>query len=248
MRHTLFRTTVKSEKRKYKLSDLDVATDISQNQAEVAPIQQEKMLPQSEVDRIVGAVRAKERAAAESQYRGNQQGMGGMQAPAYDEDALIEKATQRMQAQHEEQQRLAQEQQHRAQIDAVAKTYLDKMKQGPTLYQDFEEVTKGFKPNKYPQIAVMAAELENTPDIIYDLRKNPQKLATLQMFALNEDYDELREELTKLSKSIKRNEQSLANNTKSPTPLTKLKSSAIAGQDTGKRTISDLRKDPKYRV
>ena len=129
-----------------------------------------------------------------------------------------------------------------------AKTYLEKMKQGPTLYDDFEEVTKNFKPNKYPQIAVMAAELENTPDIIYDLRKNPQKLATLQMFALNEDYDELREELTKLSKSIKRNEQSLANNTKSPTPLTKLKSSAIAGQDTGRLTISDMRKDPKFRV
>ena len=209
-----------------------------------API--EKMVPQSEVDKIVGAVRAKERQAVESQYRN--QGMGGMQAPQFDEEALLAKATQRMQAQQEEQQRAQQEQRQREQIDSVAKTYLEKMKQGPTLYDDFEEVTKTFKPNKYPQIAVMAAELENTPDIIYDLKKNPQKLATLQMFALNEDYDELRDELTKLSKSIKRNEQSLANNTQSPKPLTRLKSSAIAGQDTGKRTISDMRKDPRYKV
>ena len=230
------------------MSDIDVATDISQNQAEVAPIQSEKMLPQSEVDKIVGAVRAKERAAVEAQYRGQQQGMGGMQAPQFDEEAMLDKATQRMQAQLDEQRRAHEEQEQRSKIDAVAKNYLEKMKQGPTLYEDFTEVTKGFKPDKYPQIAVMAAELENTLDIIYDLRKNPSKLATLQMFALNEDYDELREELTKLSKSIKRNEQSLASNTKSPTPLTKLKSSAIAGQDTGKRTISDMRKDPKYRV
>ena len=229
------------------MSDVDVATDISQNQAEaVAPVQQEKMVPQSEVTRAV--VAAKKRAEEEAATKYQQQGMGGMQAPAYDEEAIIEKATQRMQAQHQEQQREAAEKQQRAQIDEVAKTYLDKMKQGATLYDDFEEVTKGFKPNKYPQIAVMATQLENTPDIIYDLRKNPQKLATLQMFALNEDYDELREELTKLSKSIKRNEQSVANNTKSPAPLTKLKSSAVAGQDTGKRTISDMRKDPRYKV
>ncbi len=231
------------------MSDTDVATDISQQEAPVQQAPQEKMLPQSEVDKIVGARLARERAQLEAQYRNNQ-GMGGMQqqAPAIDEEAILEKATQRMQSQLEAQQKEAAEAQQRAQVDAMARTYLEKMKQGPTLYDDFEEVTKGFKPNKYPQVAVIAAELENTPDIIYDLRKNPQKLATLQMFALNEDYDELREELTKLSKSIKNNSQSLANNQKSPQPLTKLKSSAFAGQDTGKRTISDMRKESRFKV
>ena len=230
------------------MSDVDVATDISQNQAEaVIPAQQERMVPQSEVTRAVVAAKKRAEEEAAARYQGHQ-GMGGMQAPQFNEDAIVEKATQRMQAQLQEQQRVAAEQQQRDKIDAVARTYLDKMKQGATLYEDFEDVTKGFNPNKYPQIAVMAAELENTPDIIYDLRKNPQKLATLQLFALSEDYDGLREELTKLSKSIKRNEQSLANNTQSPKPLTRLKSSAIAGQDTGKRTISDMRKDPRYKV
>ena len=232
------------------MSDTDVATDISQTEASQQPAPQEKMLPQSEVDKIVGARLARERAQLEAQYRGQNQGMGGMQPqmPAINEEAILEKATQRMQSQLEAQQKEAQEAQQRAQIDAMARTYLEKMKQGPTLYEDFDEVTKGFKPNKYPQVAVIAAELENTPDIIYDLRKNPQKLATLQMFALNEDYDELREELTKLSKSIKNNAQSLSQNQKSPQPLTKLKSSAFAGQDTGKRTISDMRKESKYKV
>ena len=57
------------------MSSEDVATDIGQNQAEA----QEKMLPQSEVDRIVGARVARERAQMESQYRQQQpaQGMGG---------------------------------------------------------------------------------------------------------------------------------------------------------------------------
>ena len=228
------------------MSDMDVATDIGQNQAEAAPVLQEKMLPQSEVDKIVGAVRAKERAQMQSQQV--QQGMGGaQQQPAFDKQALMDEMSAMMQAKQDEARASAEQEQQRAQIDAAAGTYLEKMKQGSTLYDDFHEVTKSFKPGKYPQVALIAAEMENTPDIIYELKKNPQKLATLQMFALNEDYDELREEITKLSKSIKRNEQAVANNTKSPQPLSRIKSSAAAGQDTGKRTVSDLRKDPKFR-
>ena len=53
--------------------------------------------------------------------------------------------------------------------------------------------------------------------------------------------------MTKLSKSIQRNEEAVNNNQRSPSPLSKLKSSAAAGSDTGKRGISDLRKQPWLR-
>lgn len=228
------------------MSDVDVATDLSQNQAEAAPVVQEKMLPQSEVDKLVGAVRAKERASIEAQYRGNTGSMGGMQPQEFDRDALLKEAAQMMQTQMAEKQREHEETQQRAQIDNLAKEYLEKMKQGPTLYSDFEEVTKGFSPAKYPQVTILAGQMENTPDIIYELKKNPQKLTHLHVLALT-DPEEAQIEMTRLSKSIKRNEDALANNSKSPSPLSKLKTSATAGQDTGKRRVSDLRKDPRFK-
>lgn len=228
------------------MSDIDVATDMGQNQGEAQPVIQEKMLPQSEVDRLVGAVRAKERASIEAQYR-QSGGMGGVQQPeAIDKQSLIEEARKAMQEQWDARERELEEQTQRAQIDKLAADYLEKMKQGPTLYEDFKEVTKSFNPGKYPQLTLLASRMENTPDIIYDLKKNPQKLAMLHVLAMT-DPEEAEIEMTKLSKSIKRNEDALANNMKSPTPLSKLKSSARAGQDTGKRTVSDLRRDPRFR-
>ncbi len=228
------------------MSSEDAALDVSQQQAEAQPVVQEKMVPQSEVDRLVGAVKAKERQAYETQ-RGQQGGMGGMQSAGFDKEAMMGEVTRMLEERETERKRNEQEQQERAAIDEIAKQYDEKMKQGPMLYDDFKDVTGGFKPGKYPAIAVMAAQMENTPDIIYELRKNPTKLAALQTFALQGDDDTLREEMTKLSKSIKRNEEQIANNTKSPKPLSKLKSSATAGQDTGSRRVSDLRKDPRYR-
>ena len=231
------------------MSDIDVATDISQSQGEVQPpVQQERMIPQSKVNEIVTAKLHKEREALEAQYRGNTGSMGGMQQSpsSFDKDALMEEMKSTWRAEIEKQQREAEEAQQKAQIDAVAKDYLERMKQGPELYEDFQEVTKGFSPAKYPQVTILAAQMENTPDIIYELKKNPQKLTHLHVLALT-DPEEAQAEMTRLSKSIKRNEEALANNSKSPSPLSKIKTSARAGQDTGKRTVSDLRKDSRFR-
>lgn len=229
------------------MSDIDVATDINQEQAEAqAPVMQEKMIPQSKVNEIVTARLHREREALEEQYRGKQS-MGGMPAQsAFDKDALMEEMKSVWRSEIEKQQREAEEAQQKAQIDRVAQEYLEKMKAGPELYEDFQEVTKGFSPAKYPQVTILAGQMDNTPDIIYELRKHPSKLTHLHVLALT-DPEEAQAEMTRLSKSIKRNEEALATNSKSPTPLSKLKSSARAGQDTGKRTVSDLRRDPRFR-
>lgn len=227
----------------------DVATDVGQHEAEAQP---EKMMSQPEVDKLVGAVKAKERAQAEAQYRQMMQqsqagSMGGMQQPqGFDEDALLDRASKRMQSTLDEQRKSYELEQQKAQINEVAHTYLEKMKQGPMLYEDFDQVTKSFKPAKFPQVAIWAAQQDNTPAIIYDLAKNPQKLAQLHVLALT-DEEMAVEEMTKLSQSIKRNEEAVNSNVKSPSPLSKLKSSAAAGSDTGKRSVSDLRKQPWLR-
>ncbi len=228
------------------MSSEDAVVDVNQAQPVIAPVVQEKMHTQAEVDRLIGAVKARERQDMEAQ-RSQQGGMGGMQSAGFDKEAMMGEVTKMLEEREATRQRETQEQQERQAIDEIAKQYDEKMKQGPMLYDDFKEVTGGFKPGKYPAIAVMAAQMENTPDIIYELRKNPTKLAALQTFALQGDDDTLREEMTKLSKSIKRNEEQIANNTKSPKPLSKLKTSATAGQDTGAKGIRDLRKDPRFR-
>lgn len=233
----------------------DVATDVSSQVVEQQPqIQKaERMVPQHEVDKAVYAVKMKAKedlAALEAQYRqSNSAGsMGGMPTnQGFDKHAFLKEAKEMMKAELDEQRQTLEEQQHRAQLDGFVKEYIEKMKQGENLYEDFKEVTNSFNPGKYPQIAIMAGQMENTPDIIYELKKNPHKLTHLQVLAFNDDTDGLREEITKLSKSIKRNEQGVANNSKSPAPLSKIKSSAVAGSDTGKRSISDIRKNPLYR-
>ena len=49
-----------------------------------------------------------------------------------------------------------------------------------------QTVTKTFKPGNFPQVAIWAAQQENTPAVIYDLSKNPQKLAQLHVLALTD--------------------------------------------------------------
>ncbi len=223
------------------MSSEDVAVDIGQQQAEaIAPVQQERMVPQSEVDRIVHA-----RVMREREH--NSAGMGGMQQPqGFDRDALLKEAAAMMQSQMEEQRQTQEREQQKAQVDEIARTYIDKMAQGKEIYDDFDDVTGDFSPQAYPQVTILASQQDNLPDIMYELGKNPQKLATLHVLALSNPAL-ARKEMTKLSQSIKKNEQALASNVKSPSPLSRLKHSAQAGQDNGKRTISDMRKDPKYR-
>lgn len=221
------------------MSSEDIATDINQHEAEaIAPVtQQEKMVPQSKVDEIVHARIMRERS-----------NMGGMQqqSPAFDEEALLVKATERMQQQMNEQREAYEREQQRLQVDEIAKSYLEKMAAGKELYDDFEDVTQDFSPAEFPQVTIMASQYDNLPDIMYELGKNPRKLVDLHALALSSP-KMAKKEMQKLSASIKDNQSALANNVKSPSPLNKLKSSARAGQDTGKRTISDMRKDPRYR-
>ncbi len=217
----------------------DIATDLGQHQAENQPVQQEKMVPQSEVDRIVHARIMRER----------EHSMGGMQqsqAPQFDEEAMIAKATERMQQMRDKERQDYEREQHTAEINKIAERYTDKMAQGKELYDDFEDVTQDYSPAAYPQVTVMASEYDNLPDIIYELGKNPRKLVDLHVLALTNP-PQAKKEMAKLSQSIKQNEDALVNNKRSPAPLTKLKSSAQAGQDNGKKTIKDLRKESRFR-
>jgi len=226
------------------MSSEDVATDLGQNEAaaQSAPVPQERMISQSEVDKIVHAkiMRERERSVGGMQQAPNAQASG------YNEEELLEKMSSRMQKQQDEQRQQYERDQQKAQVDEIAKTYLEKMEQGNELYDDFKEVTEDFSPATYPQITIMASQYDNLPDIMYELNKNPRKLVDLHVLALT-DPPRAKKEMAKLSQSIKQNETALVNNSKSPAPLSRMKSSSVAGQDNGKKTIKDLRKEARFR-
>ena len=227
---------------------VDVATDINQHEAESqsAPAVTEKMVPQSQVNAIIAAKLAKEREQMMSQQMGGMGNQASQGSPMFDEEALLTRAAERMQKQMDDQ-RLEYERGMQAkQAEKIAGNYIDKMEEGKSIHPDFEEVTSDFSPAVYPQITVMASEYDNLADIIYELNKHPRKLVDLHVLALT-DPPRAKKEMAKLSQSIKQNEQAVANNQQSPAPLTKLKSSTVAGQDTGKKTIKDMRRDPRFR-
>jgi uncharacterized protein with von Willebrand factor type A (vWA) domain len=149
------------------------------------------------------------------------------------EDAL-EGKLQKMQDQ-------ASQSQHEKEMERVANQYYSKMSAGKQLYDDFEDVTKQFNPAAFAQVTYLASEDDNTPEIIYELSKNPQKLATIDYMA-QRDPDAARAMLKQLSDSIKNNKAATANAdaATTPDPLNRLKASPV-GSDSGNMTVKDYK-------
>lgn len=215
----------------------------------------EKMLSQSQVNKIVQHEKAKAAEAAKRQaeeaYRReleNIQAQGQQHQEARNEtvsretdaDALYQQVVQRLQTE-------AQKQQIEREMNNIANSYLSKMQQGKEAYQDFEDVTKGFDPTAYPQLVYLVAGMDNAADVIYDLSKNPMKLAALDNLAMKMPH-QARAELERLSGSIAQNKQALADaeNQQVAAPLDRLQPSRVSGSN-GKMSISDLRNQPHLR-
>lgn len=122
----------------------------------------------------------------------------------------------------------------------IVSKYSSKMAQGKELFNDFEEVMTDFSPQAFPQLVYMAANEENAPAIMYELAKNPLKLASLQQLA--QTHPVLAEkEFKKLAQSVSANQQAKQDNVSAPQPLSRLKSSQSTGVDSGKMSIADFK-------
>jgi hypothetical protein len=137
-----------------------------------------------------------------------------------------------------------QQRQLKSEMDRVANAYISKMEQGKTAYDDFDEVTKEFDPTAFPQLTYLVAGIDNAADVIYDLSRNPLKLAGLDRLA-EKNPRQAQAELLKLSRSIAENRQAQSdeNSNQVAAPLDRLQSSRISGSN-GKASIRDLRNQP----
>ncbi len=231
------------------MRDQEIAAGAAQNTKEMAS---EKMVPQSEVNRIVGsekanayergkqealatlqAQQASQQAAQSSQEQSPQgdSSMGGMQQVSQDE-------IRRMIA--EENERAS----NMAEANQIAYEFTQKMDAGNAKYPDFKEVVGKVNLANVPHLVQMSNAYPNTADVIYDIAKNPMKLAQLQI--LYHTSPELaKSEIGKLSASIQAN-QSADFVPSVDEPLSQIKPSTI-GTDNGSKTVTDWRSKPYLR-
>jgi hypothetical protein len=216
----------------------------------VMETEKEKMLSQSQVDKIIKHKtyqaaqvqreleerHQKELEAIKAQHQ--QQTQRNENVPRdVDANAIYQQVQERF---NEE----MHQRQLKSEMDRVANAYISKMEQGKTAYDDFDEVTKEFDPTAFPQLTYLVAGIDNAADVIYDLSRNPLKLAGLDRLA-EKNPRQAQAELLKLSRSIAENRQAQSdeNSNQVDAPLDRLQSSRISGSN-GKASIRDLRNQP----
>lgn len=240
------------------LQDTNVGEELVSNETQSAP--PEKMLPASQVNELIKKAKRKGEQKMQEQLDAAKQQIeqlqtqqaeqqvqnvaqtGSPQPPQQQPQGMNpQDVMQQVMQQIEQKQQQEQQQREREQIEKevnqVAEQYFGKMAQGKDMFEDFEAITADFNPAEFPQLVFLANQLDNTPAIIYELRKNPGKLADLAVL-VEKSPNMARNELSKLSESIKRNDEAKRNLQETQNPLSRLKPSPV-GTDSG--TASSVR-------
>jgi hypothetical protein len=159
---------------------------------------------------------------------------------AIDPQQIQQQVMQLIAQQRQEEEKQRQASQIEQEVAQVAQQYFGKMAQGKDLYDDFEAVTSDFNPADFPQLVFLANQMDNTAAIIYELRKNPGKLADLAVL-VERSPNMAKSELNKLSQSILRNDEAKRNLQEPQDPMSRLKPSQ-AGTGAGEfKTVADFK-------
>lgn len=159
-----------------------------------------------------------------------------------DANKLIEERINQMQQGY--QQNLQQQQ-----AEKIANNYLHNVGSARPEYEDFDETIKLFNPAEESHLTYLLSERPDAGHILYDLMKNPRKLADLSV--LSQRYPEHAVKMiAELGDSIKENRKAAQDYKSSdrakPLPGRDLQSSNITGGN-GKSSIGALRRNPAFR-
>jgi vacuolar-type H+-ATPase subunit I/STV1 len=169
--------------------------------------------------------------SSQQPQQGQQQGV--------DTQQVMQQVMQQLQQKQQEDEQKRHQEQIEQEVNQVAQQYFGKMAQGKDMFEDFEAITADFNPAEFPQLVFLANQMDNTPAIIYELRKNPGKLADLAVL-VEKSPSMARNELLKLSESIKRNDDAKRNLQEPQDPLNRLKPSPV-GTDSGTKSVRDFK-------
>jgi FKBP-type peptidyl-prolyl cis-trans isomerase len=240
------------------LQDTDVGVDeVSQDEPSPPP---EKMLTVSRVNELVkkakrdGERKMQEQLDAAKQQieqlqqqqaqppmQQQQQPMQQQQQPQQQgmSPEQMQQVMQLMQQKQQEEAEKAHQAQLEKEVNEVAQNYFGKLAQGKEMFDDFDAVTANFDPAAFPQLVYLATQSDNTAAIIYELQKNPAKLAQLSVL-VDKSPAMARNEIAKLSQSIKTNDEAKKNLQEAQDPLNRLKPSPV-GTDNGTKTVRDFK-------
>lgn len=201
--------------------------------------QAEKMLSQSEVNRIVAGRLKEQERRLQQQYAPQQpvaqqqaQTMGGISQPS----------------QTDLQQMIRQEAMNMARMEhanKVAQSYSQKINSEMNSDPEFAELYSELNIESHPDMVFLVNDLDNTAAVVKDMAKNPGKFAQVMMLARGGNQQLAFKELKKLSDSIKANDAA-KKQTIPPAPLSQMKPSHLSAGD-GKLTVKDFKANPKYR-
>lgn len=239
------------------LQDTNVADDSGIQTPETS--QPEKMLTASQVNELVKRAKRKGEQKMQEQLQAAQQEIEQLKAQAQqptpveaqqqqqqqsavDVQAIQEQVLKGIQQKMQEEAQRREQEQLEKEVNEVAQQFFGKMAQGKEAFEDFEAVTANFDPAAFPQIVFLATQSDNTAQIIYELQKNPAKLAQLAVWA-EKSPQMLQSEMAKLSQSIKVNEEAKRTATQAQDPLSRLKPSPV-GTDSGLKTVRDFKSAP----
>lgn len=226
--------------------------DVTATTSDLAKPIEEKTLPVSQVNQIVAREKREAQERARREYESKlseleasrdtqsapQAGIGGIPQEAY--SSIKEKLMEDIMAEAKKAEEEYQKEQQKEAMKKVAENYFTKLQKGKEIYQDFDEVLADFNPRNFPQVVYLASELDNTPEIIYELSKNPGKLANLNALA-QADPEWAKKEMKKLSESIATNRNAIEQNQSPNAPLNRLSASSKVGGDTGQMTLKDFK-------
>lgn len=216
------------------------------------PVSVPKTFSQEEVNRIAAerAARAAEKARrdAEEKYRQESEAIRSQQeqrnatvSREVDADAIYQQIQEKWNREQAALRQKMEEEQLKARMSEVANSYTSKMAEGKKYHDDFEEVMKDHDATAFPQLTFLISGIENAAPVLYDLMKNPTKLAAMDHLArVNPTYAQ--SQLRALSQSIRANREAQedAQSQQVPDPLDRLNPSRVAGSN-GKMSLRDLK-------
>ena len=158
----------------------------------------------------------------------------------------LQQVMQMVQQKQQEAAEAAHREQLEKEVNDVAEQYFGKLAQGREAFEDFDAVTADFDPAAFPQLVYLATQSDNTAAIIYELQKNPAKLAQLSVM-VDKSPAQARKMMASLSESIKTNDDAKRNLQEAQDPLSRLKPSPV-GTDNGTKTVRDFKNSSYLKV
>jgi len=205
----------------------------------------ERTFSQAEVNELVGQEKKALRERMQSEQPAPRVEAPHAPSAPISDDYVKKLAADVIQSSRDEWLRDAQMKQTEAAAGQVVEKFFGSMNTGKEKYSDFETVTNDLEYKNFPRlIGALANGVDNIADVMYHLSKDPIKLSQWELALQHSNASSMRA-LQSLSNSIKENEAAL-NKRQPNAPIGKIQA-GNAGLASGERSISDLRRDPRYR-